>query len=174
MTTTLNAPGRVIEDVANQTKEQFETFVRSSQEQARKQFEQTVSSTKEQIEKASEQLARNFDELSSFSKANTDAVVAYGNVIFKGLEDISKEVSDYTRVAFDSSVAAGKRILSASSLREAIDCQADFTRTSFDGFVAEATKLQELSVKIANAAAAPLNARLNAAADSLTKPFFQG
>jgi phasin family protein len=171
MTSTSTAQGNVFEDAANHAKEQLEGFVRSSQSQARQQFEQTVSSTKDQIEKASEQIAHAFGEATAFSKANAEAAVAAGNVVFKGLEDIGREMADYSRSAFDSSVAAGKRYLSAGSLREAIDCQNEFARASFDAYVAEATKLQELSVRIVGAATAPLNARFNAAAETLSKPF---
>jgi phasin family protein len=51
----------------------------------------------------------------------------------------------------------------AKTLCEAVDVQTDFAKTTFDKLVVEGMKVSEISVKVANEAALPINARLNAA-----------
>ena len=164
------APKLIIEDVAAQAKDHFEVIVKAGQEQASKTFEQTVAATKEQVEKASAQLLKGYEEYTAFSKANLDALVKSGTVAAKGAEDLNKELLAFARASFDKSVAAGRALLSAKSINEVVELQNSYAKQSFDSFVAEATKLQELSVKVANEAFAPLNARVNAAVEKFAKP----
>jgi len=63
-----------------------------------------------------------------------------------------------------------KALLAAKTLREAADLQNDWAKASFDKLVAEGTKVSELSVKVANEAFQPLNARMNVAVEKLFKP----
>lgn len=159
-----------IEDVAGQAKEQFEGFVKAGQEQATKHFEQTVAATKEQVEKASAQLLKGYEEYTAFNKATVDALVKSSTIAVKGAEDINKELVAFAQASFDKSVAAGRAFLSAKSINEVVELQNSYAKQSFDSLVAEATKIQELSVKVANEAFAPLNARVNAAVEKFAKP----
>lgn len=161
---------KLIEDVAGQAKEQFEAIFKAQQEQAKAQFEQTFAATKEQVEKASAQLLKGYEDLAAFSKDNVDAFVQSSTIVAKGAEEIGKEVVAFAQSSFEKNVAAGKALMSAKSINEAVDLQNTFAKQSFDAFVAEATRIQELSVKVANEAFAPLTARLNAAVATLSKP----
>lgn len=161
---------KLIEDVAGQAKEQFESLIKAQQEQAKAQFEQTVAATKEQVEKASAQLLKGYEEFAAFSKENVDAFVQSGTIAAKGAEEIGKEVAAFAQSSFEKNVAAGKALMSAKSFNEAVDLQQTIAKQSLDAFVAEATKLQELSVKVTNDAFAPLTARLNALIATLSKP----
>ena len=78
---------------------------------------------------------------------------------------------DDLRPGRDGSQRPGRQaLLAARTLREAVDVQTDWAKTSFDKVVAESTKLSEISVKVANEAAEPINARFNAAIEKLLKP----
>ena len=70
----------------------------------------------------------------------------------------------------EASAQAAKALLAARTLREAVDVQTDFAKSSFDKLVAESTKLSEISVKVANEAAEPISARVNAAIEKILKP----
>lgn len=174
MTTTTAKPklvaAKVIEDATVQAKANIESIVQASQEQAKKHFEQTMAATKEQVEKSSAQVLKGYDEMTALTKENVDAVVQAGSIVVKGVEEIGKEVVAYSQASFDKSVATGKALLSAKSLREVVDLQNDYAKSSFDAFVAEANRLSELTVKVANEAFAPLSARVNVAVEKLSKP----
>ncbi len=158
------------ESVAVQAKESYEGFVKAGQEQAAKAFEQTASATKEQVEKASAQFLKGYEEIQAFSKGNVDALVQSGAIAAKGAEDLGREVVAYVQASFDKSVTTGKALLTAKSLKEVIDLQTDFVKSSLESFASEATRLQDLSTRVTNEAIAPLNARVNAAVETLSKP----
>ena len=145
-------------------KEQMETFAKAGAEAAKKGYEQAVAMTKEQVEKASEAVFKGYDQLSTLNKDNLEAVVASGNIVAKGVEGFSKEVFALT------SMNAAKAFMGVKTLREAIDLQADLSRSQFDRLMADSTKLAEMSVKVANEAFQPIQARVNVAIEKMLKP----
>ncbi|MDR3517824.1 MAG: phasin family protein [Azospirillaceae bacterium] len=159
-----------LETVVAQAKDTVENFVKVGQETVHKQYEQALSTTKEQAEKTSQHLLRGYEELTSFSKANVDALVASSGVLVKGFEDIGKAVAAFTRSSVEANVANSKALLTAKSLKELVELNHTFARTSFDALMSETTKLSELSIKVANESLAPINARVNAAVEKIAKP----
>jgi len=139
-------------------------------ETAQKNYERLFSATKEQVEKASANALKTYEDLSKFSKENLDAYVTAGTTVAKGLETIGKAWVAFTQETFEASAQVAKALLSAKTLREAVDVQTDFAKTTFDKLVAEGTKVSEISVKVANEAVEPLNARLNATIEKFLKP----
>jgi phasin family protein len=139
-------------------------------ETAQKTVERLFGATKEQVEKASATAFKSYEELSKFSKENLDAYVAAGTTVAKGFEMIGKAWASFAQETFDASTQVAKALLTAKTLREAVDVQTDFAKTTFDKLVSEGTKATEISVKVANEAAEPINARLNATIEKFLKP----
>ena len=158
-----------LDDAAGQAKETYVGFVKAGQDQAAKNFEQTVSAAKEQVEKASAQFLKGYEEIQNFSKGNVDALIASGTIVAKGAEDLGKEVAAYTQASFDKSVATSKAILTARSLKEVLELQNDYAKSSFDSFIEGTTRFQQLSIKLTSEAFAPLNARMNATVEKLSR-----
>lgn len=168
--TKIKTPTAAIEDGVAQTKEQLETFVKAGREQALKQFEQGSTALKEQLEKTTARLFKSFEDLQVLSKGNAEALIESSTTAAKGAEDLGREVVAYTQASFDKSINTGKALLAAKTLQEVVELQNSFFKSYFDGMVSEASRLQELSVKVTNAAIAPLNARFNVAVETLSKP----
>lgn len=124
-----------------------------------------VKAQQEQVEKASAKILKSYDDLSSLTKGNVDAVVKSGTIVAKGAEEAGKQVAAYTQSSLEKSVSTGKALLAVKTFQELIELQNAYAKASFDAFVAESTKLQQLSVKIANEALAPLSERATLAAD---------
>jgi phasin family protein len=97
-------------------------------------------------------------------------VVKSGNIAAKGFEALSQEVMAFARSSLEGNVVATKAILGAKDLREAADLQSAHTRRSFDQAVAESAKLTEMSVKVANEAMQPIQARVTVTVGKLIKP----
>ncbi len=155
MTDKIIAATKAFEDVVAQTKQNLEGYVKTQQEQ---------------FEKASSQLLKSYEELTTLSKGNVDAFVASGTVVAKGAEIAGKQVAAFTQASLEKNVAAGKAVLAVKSIRELIDLQNSYFKSTLDALVAEGTKLQELSVQVTNDALAPISARVNATVQKLTKP----
>lgn len=159
-----------VEAAVQSGKDQMESFAKAGAEAAKKGYEQAVAITKEQVEKVSEAVFKGYDQLSTMNKDNLEAVVASGNIVAKGVEGFSKEVMALAQSSFETSMAAAKAFMGIKTLREAIDLQADLSRTQFDKLMADSTKLAEMSVKVANEAFQPIQARVNVAIEKMLKP----
>ena len=139
-------------------------------EAAQKNYDRLFGATKEQVEKASATAFKTYEDLSKFSKENLDAYVAAGTTVAKGFETIGRAWVNFAQETFEAGAQVAKALLSAKTLREAVDVQTDFAKTTFDKLVAEGTKVSEISVKVTNEAAEPINARVNATIEKFLKP----
>jgi len=149
------AAQKVFQDAVGQAKQGFEGYAKTQQEQ---------------LQKASAQLLKSYEELNALTKGNVDAVVQSGTIVAKGAEQVSKQVAAFTQASIEQSLAVSKSALTVKSIRELVDLQNSYLKSSLDALVAESTKLQQLSIKVTNEALAPLNARVNVAVEKLAKP----
>ncbi|PWC84040.1 hypothetical protein TSH100_19490 [Azospirillum sp. TSH100] len=136
---------------------------------AKQNLEGLVKAQQEQIEKASAQVLKNYDELTVLTKENVDALVKSGTVVAKGAEEAGKQVAAFTQSSLEKGVSNAKALLAVKTIQELVELQNAYAKASIDALVSESTKLQELTVKIANEALAPLNARVNATVEVLAK-----
>ena len=60
--------------------------------------------------------------------------------------------------------------MTAKTLQEFIDLQSGYAKTAFDGYVAQSTKLGEMTSKLAKDAFAPINVQVQAAVEKFGKP----
>jgi phasin family protein len=156
MTTRTRAAAPKAEDIAAHAKETVETVMKASQEATQKGYEQAMAMTREHMEK--------------LQKENVDAFVQASTVVARAFEDMGKAYMAYAQAAADMSLATGKAMLGAKTLHEVVDLQNEYAKTSFDSLLAETTKLSELSVKAANEAMEPIQARVNVAMEKMAKP----
>jgi phasin family protein len=116
-----------------------------------------------------EEMFQGYGELADSSKQNmeawNDASAAYG----KGMEAISGQWMNFAKQMLDSNVQATKAILGAKSLNEAMEMQSEYARGSFDGMMAQGTKVGELATKVAQEAAEPINAQFTASVEKWRK-----
>jgi phasin family protein len=151
-------------------KDTFEDVAAKNTDSVQKGYDQVLGATREQLEKASASAFKAYEEFSKFQKDNYDAYVAASSIFAKGAENVGKAWMSLTQEAMENAAQTAKALLGAKTLREAVDLQSDFAKANFDKLVAESTKLSELSVKVANEAFAPINARVNVAVEKMLKP----
>jgi phasin family protein len=138
--------------------------------QAGKQtVEQAVAATKEQVEKASTAALKGYDEFASMNKSSMDAFVKSSNIMAKGMEDLGKTYFAFAQSAAEQNVAAAKKLMTAKTINDVVDIQSEVARTSFDAWVAEATKMSEMSMKVANEAFEPIQSQLTTVVEKMTK-----
>jgi phasin family protein len=124
----------------------------------------------EQFEKARVDMLRNFEQFASFAKDNGEAFMTASTILAKGCEGIAKAWLAFCQEVATTGASTTKQLIGAKTLREAVDLQADFAKTSFDRMVAEGTKVSEMSLKVANEAIEPINQRVNLAVEKFLKP----
>lgn len=136
---------------------------------AKQNMEGLVKAQQEQVEKASARILKSYDELSVLTKGNVDAVVKSGTIVAKGAEEAGKQVAAFTQSSMEKGVSNAKALLAVKTIQELFELQNAFAKASLDALVSESTKLQELTVKVANEAMVPLSARMNVAVEALSK-----
>jgi phasin family protein len=162
-----------IESAVAVGRETIEHVVKASAEAANKGYEKAVAMTKENVEaavKASTSLFKNYEEIVSFNKDNLEAFVRAGTIFAKGMQEATKSAFSATQETIEESVAASKAMLGAKSLKEIVDLQTGFVKTSFDKAVAEGGKISETNMKLAEEAFGPINERVTATVSKLMKP----
>ena len=107
---------------------------------------------------------KGFDDLATFGQANFDALVQANALFTKGVEEFSKEIAGAARLSLETSAAAARAAFAAKTVKDVIEVQTDFTKTSFEKLVANWARFGELGVKLATDTASPLAARANAVA----------
>ena len=101
-------------------------------------------------------MAYEAEDLQKFGKEQFDAAAAATTSFTKSLQAIATETADYSKKSFESSTAFVEKLLGAKSYESAIQIQTDYWKSSYAGFVAEATKLSEMYSSLAKEAFKPV------------------
>jgi phasin family protein len=102
----------------------------------------------------------NFEDFQKFSKQHIETVTAVTSTVTKGLQEIAVESTDYSKKAFAESSAVVEKLMGAKSVETAIQIQTDFAKSAYEGFVAQASKINQLFVKLATEAFKPVETAL--------------
>ena len=132
---------------------------------ATKQVEEFTAEAKKTMEEGVEKMSKGLEDASQFGQDNVEAVVASGKVMAKAAEEMNAEIMAFSKKSYEDSMAAAKELSSVKSVSEFFEMQTTLAKSSFEGFVAEATKLNEMYAAAAKEAFAPINARFTAAAE---------
>lgn len=145
---------------------QFEDAVAASKQTV----EQAVAATKEQVEKASTAALKSYEEFTTYSKDSFDVVSKFNDAVVKGSEEFGKAYYAFLKSSADASAETAKALLAAKTMNEFVEIQSGFARTTFDSFVSESGKLNEIGVKVATEAFEPVQAHMNATVERMVKP----
>ena len=91
----------------------------------------------------------NFEEFQNLSKQQIEAFTTASTTLTKGLQELAAETTDYAKKAFASGSAVYEKLLGARSVESAIQIQSEYAKQAYDGFVAQASKVSEICVKVA-------------------------
>lgn len=148
-----------------------------------KTFEKSISAARESIEKATrgletsqikikegvEKAMKNSEEALAFAQGNMEAFVKASQIYTAGIQDISSRMASSSKASLEESVAFSKSLLGVKSVKEAVDLQTGFAKTSIEKAVSESNKIADAAMKLAEQALAPLTARVTAAVESFGK-----
>ncbi|MFL5000610.1 MAG: phasin family protein, partial [Xanthobacteraceae bacterium] len=84
-------------------------------------------------------MIKNLDEVQKLGKDNVEATLKSVGAASKAFQAIAAEVTNYAKKSFEDGTAAMERLLGAKTLEKAIEVQSEYVKTSYEGFVTEAT-----------------------------------
>ncbi|MEN3976211.1 phasin family protein [Emcibacter sp. SYSU 3D8] len=143
-----------------------EKAVKAGSGKITKTIGQAVATSKEKYGTA----MQNISDISAIGRENMDAVVSAGTVFAKGIEAVNAEIAAISKRNVEDSVAAVKALAAAKSPKEYFELQTDMMKTSWDHMVADTTKIGEMLGEYSKDAMAPIQSRLSAAMEKLSKP----
>ena len=100
-------------------------------------------------------MVKNFEDVQQFGKDSMDATLKSFGAFNNKAQAIAIEFADYGKKVFEQGTTATDKLIGATSLEKAIEVQTDYIKSSYEGFVAEATKLGELYADLAKEAYKP-------------------
>lgn len=104
------------------------------------------------------------DQMNKFGKDSMDTALNSFGAWTKNVQAIASELADYSKKSFEDSAAAWEKLIGAKSLEKAAELQSEYLKSSYEGFIAQSTKLGELYVDLAKEAYKPFEGMLAKAA----------
>jgi hypothetical protein len=101
------------------------------------------------------------EDMAKFSDTNMDMAFSSLGAFTKGAQAIAVEVVDYSKKSAESTAAAWEKLMGAKSLETAIEVQTDYLKSSYEDFIAEASRLGELYVDLAKETYKPFDVLLS-------------
>ncbi len=102
-------------------------------------------------------------EAANMGQAQMEAAMKSSGTFMKGMEDMMKTCMEMMQDSTEKSTEAMKSMMACKTLNEYTEAQNKIAQASFDDFMAGATKLSEMSVKICTEACEPLNDQMTKA-----------
>ncbi|WP_436641239.1 phasin family protein [Microbaculum sp. FT89] len=96
-----------------------------------------------------------FDDIQKIGKDNMDYAMKSFGSFSKGMQSLAVEMADYSKKSFEDSAATMEKLMAAKSIDKAMEIQTDYVKSSYEGFVAQATKVGELYADLAKDAYKP-------------------
>jgi hypothetical protein len=100
-------------------------------------------------------MIQQFETIQKASKENVDAALKAFGATSKGVQTIAVETTDYAKKSFEAGTATLEKLAGVKTFDKALEIQADFIKTSFEGAVAQMTKMGELYSALAKDAYKP-------------------
>ena len=159
------------------------TTIEQTTEATTKGFDKTLAAVKEGIEKATkglessqakmketmEKAVKQSEEMMSFTQGNMEALMKASQIYAAGFQDISKHLAASSKATMEDTMAFTKSLMGVKSVKEALELQTGFAKTSIEKVVTEGNKLTDATVKLAEQAIAPLTARVSLAVETFGK-----
>lgn len=132
---------------------------------APKKVETLVDDAQKVANEQMEKVSKSMEDVAAFGQDNVDALVKSSGIAVKAAEDLNAEFVSYSKKSLEEGVAAAKELASIKTLPELVEKQTEFAKASLEGFVAQATRFNEMYMAAAKEVFAPLNDRAAVAAD---------
>jgi competence ComEA-like helix-hairpin-helix protein len=118
-------------------------------------LEHVGDKSRDALRSAASPASRGYDELASQGTDGLDAMAASGRALFETMQELHRGWLSFARAQFSESIEAGWEFARCRSPKDLLELQMRYTRSSADRFLTEATKLAELSVRLASASLRP-------------------
>ena len=96
-----------------------------------------------------------FEDAGKLGKDFVDTSLKSFAALSKSAQAIATEASEFSKKSVEAGAATFEKLFAVKSLEKAIELQSDYARTSYEAFVAQATRIGELYTDMAKEAYKP-------------------
>jgi phasin family protein len=118
-------------------------------------IESAVESGSEKVRETMDKATKGFEKMTAMQKEAMEAFMASAEVTSKGAEKIQAELTAYMKSAAEGMTEASKAVFGAKTLKDAMEAQTSYMKTSLETYGAEMTKITEMMSDITRDAMAP-------------------
>ena len=122
-------------------------------------IEEAVEKGAESMRQGMDKVSKGFEKLTSFHKETLEALMESATLAGKGGEKIAGELTTYAKSSGEAFSSAIKTIAGSKTLQAAFEAQMDYAKSSFESYVAQMTKVNDMILSSAKEAFEPLQAR---------------
>ncbi len=133
------------------------------------QAKEMAADVQERLKTAAAKAGEFASEAGEFNKANIEAVVESGKVMFAGAQDLVRADVETGKSVVETVTADVKKLAAVKSPTELMQLQGELARRNFDAVVSYGSKRTEEIVKLYNDAFAPISSRMSVAAEKISK-----
>jgi hypothetical protein len=108
-----------------------------------------------------------FDDANVYGKDAMDSLLKGYSTATKGFQAIATETAEYSKKAYEASVAHVEALMSVRSLEAAVELNTSFAKSIVENYLAELNKLGEMYSDIAKQSYAPAQAATYKAAETV-------
>ncbi|MBB4196544.1 Phasin [Rhodoblastus sphagnicola] len=106
-------------------------------------------------------MAINFEDYQKTSKEQLEALQASAVEVSKQIQAIAAENTEFAKKTLEHGSAFVEKLLGVTKFEDALALQQDYAKASYEGFVAQATKLGELYANVAKEAYKPIEGAIS-------------
>lgn len=99
-----------------------------------------------------------FDDASKYGKDAMENMLKSYSVMAQGMQTLTTEATDYSKKSYEENAAVIEQLFGAKTLEKAFEIQSEYAKSSYEGFVAQATKMSEIYADTARKAYKPYEA----------------
>ena len=152
---------KTVEEAVNAGREAWQGFIASGADN----YEKAMADAGDHWKKAT----GGYEDIAAVNKENVDAMIEVTTVYAKGVEAIGAQWMAFGKSMVESHVKATQDAFGAASLKEAVDMQNDSMKSSYEGWVAQNTKISEMTQDLAKKVSEPMNERVSETVAKMTK-----
>ncbi len=133
------------------------------------EFVSDLTKTQAEVATHMEKIVKSTEEMVAFGQGNVEAFMKASQVFAAGIQDLAKHFAATAQASLDESTAHFKALSAVKSPKEAMDLTTAATKTAIEKTLAEAGKVTDASMKLAEQVVAPITARVTLAVEKFGK-----
>jgi hypothetical protein len=103
-------------------------------------------------------MTNSFEDMNKAGKDMMDNGMKAASSVATGLQSFAGEAAEYTKKSYEQGTKAVEQMMAVKSLDKAFEVQADYAKSAYEAFVAQATKMTEMMTAVAKDAYKPFEA----------------